>query len=265
MIKNFLFSLALFSSLSAKATTRLLLIGGGDYPLETLQRMMDWAPSHSQQVLLLSWATDDTAYSLEHLTHSFSQLGKKAPTVIFAPPYPEHPSFSKSEFLNQLQQVGSVMISGGDQNTLMDRLESDPDFSPALHAAFQRGVVFAGNSAGTAAAPTTMLTGNGDFETIKADAVETRSGLGFLKHTLIDQHFIARRRQNRLLSLLQTSTERLALGIDEDCTLAITDERSIEVIGPGMAMSFDNQQSRSKIKTQLHYPGDIFSWPLDDT
>lgn len=264
MIKNFVLAALVLFSLSAFSTTRLLLIGGGDYPPETLQRMIDWAPAHSDQVLLLSWATDDTAYSLEHLTESFSALKEKAPPVIFAPPYPSHPDFSKTEFLNLLKKVGSVMISGGDQNTLMDHLESDPDFIPALQEAFQRGVVFAGNSAGTAAAAATMLTGKGDFEIIQAHAVETRKGLGLLKNTLIDQHFIARKRQNRLLSLLQTSQERLALGIDEDCTLAITDEKFIEVIGPGMAMSFDNRESRSKIETQLLYPGELFSWPPDD-
>jgi len=137
-------------------------------------------------------------------------------------------------------------------------LESDPDFIPALHEAFQRGVVFAGNSAGTAAASKTMLTGNGDFEVIEADAVETALGIGFFSHVIFDSHFIARKRQNRLLSVLQTSQERLAFGIDEECTLAIEDNRKVTVIGPGKAMSFDNRESRHQIVTHLLYPGDTF-------
>jgi cyanophycinase len=153
------------------------------------------------------------------------------------------------------------MISGGDQVVLMERLKSDPDFLPALHEAYQRGVVVAGNSAGTAAASQTMLTGEGDFEVIGANKVEVAQGIGFLGNLIIDQHFIARKRQNRLLSVLQTSQERFAFGIDEDCTLAIENEKNVTVIGPGMAMSFDNREARSKIITHLLFPGDTFVIP----
>lgn len=252
----FLVFLALNSTGLAK--TKLLLIGGGDYPKETLQLMAKWAGGKKSKIMILSWATDDTQYSLEHLQESFSELGEEAPSEIIAPPYPGHDNFSKEFFLNTLKEVGGVMISGGDQVVLMERLNSDPDFLPALHEAYQRGVVFAGNSAGTAAASKTMLTGEGEFNVIDPAKVELSTGIGFLDNVIIDQHFIARKRQNRLIAVLQASQERIAYGIDEDCTLAIEDERKATVIGPGMAMSFNNQEERTRIITELLYPGDTF-------
>lgn len=244
------------------ASTKLLLIGGGDYPTETLKQMVKWSGGNRPKVMLLSWATDDTEYSLEHLTESFSALGEEAPSEIITPRYPEHEDFSKEEFLKALKTVGGVMISGGDQVVLMERLKSDPDFLPALHEAYQRGVVFAGNSAGTAAASKTMLTGEGEFNVIGENKVEVKEGIGFLTNLIIDQHFLARKRQNRIISVLLNSQERFAFGIDEDCTLAIEDEKKVSVIGPGMAMSFDNREARGKIVSHLLFPGDTFEIPV---
>jgi len=249
---------AIFLGKQSFSSTKLLLIGGGDYPQETLKLMAKWAGGKKAKIMALTWATDDTEYSLEHLQDSFSELGEEAPEQIIAPPYPGHDNFSKKEFLKLLKEVGGVMISGGDQTVLMERLRSEPEFLPAIHEAYQRGVVFAGNSAGTAAASQTMLTGEGNFEVIGPGETEVATGIGFLKNVIIDQHFVARRRQNRLMSVLQTSEERLAFGIDEDCTLAIEDERKVSVIGPSIALSFDNREHRHKFVTHILYPGDTF-------
>lgn len=246
----------------AFASTKLLLIGGGDYPTETLRQMAKWAGGNRPKIMILSWATDDTEGAFEHLKESFSLLGDEAPSEIICPPYPGNEDFSKEEFLDALKTVGGVMISGGDQVVLMERLKSDPDFLPALHEAYQRGVVFAGNSAGTAAASKTMLTGEGEFNVIGENKVEVKEGIGFLKALIVDQHFLARKRQNRLISVLLNSEERFAFGIDEDCTLAIENERKVSVIGPGMAMSFDNREARGKIVSHLLFPGDTFEIPV---
>jgi cyanophycinase len=220
--------------------------------------MAKWAGGKNAKIMALTWATDDTEYALQHLQESFSELGEEGPSEIIAPAYPGHDDFNKEEFLKLLKEVGGVMMSGGDQVVLMERLNSDPDLLKGVQEAYKRGVVFAGNSAGTAAATETMLTGEGEFDVIDPNKVELSKGLGFLKDLLIDQHFIARKRQNRLLSVLQASKERMAFGIDEDCTLVFEDETKVRVIGPGMAMSFDNRESRSKIITHLLYPGDTF-------
>jgi len=254
--------IGLFLISPALGNTKLLLIGGGDYPTETLKLMAKWAGGNQPKIMILSWATDDTEGAFEHLKESFSLLGNEAPSEIICPAYPDHEDFSKEEFLKALKTVGGIMISGGDQVVLMERLKSDPDFLPALHEAYQRGVVFAGNSAGTAAATKTMLTGEGEFNVIGENKTEVKEGIGFLTNIIIDQHFIARKRQNRLISVLLTSEERFAYGIDEDCTLAIENEKQVTVIGPGMAMSFDNREARSKIVTQLLFPGDTFEIPV---
>ena len=51
---------------------------------------------------------------------------------------------------------------------------------------------------------------------------------------VIDQHFTARRRMNRLLSVMSEEgrMERWAIGVDEDCAVCVTDNHLVEVLGP---------------------------------
>ncbi len=45
--------------------------------------------------------------------------------------------------------------------------------------------------------------------------VETKRGFGLVKNAVLDQHFIRRKRLNRLLSVFSQCKEYYAVGIDE--------------------------------------------------
>lgn len=97
------------------------------------------------------------------------------------------------------------------------------------------GVAFGGTSAGTAAMSRLMLTGEGDFTRIDASTVATREGLGLLPGVIVDQHFLRRRRENRLFALVLAHPGLLGVGVDEDAALVV--EGSIgEAVGPGPVM-----------------------------
>jgi cyanophycinase len=88
-----------------------------------------------------------------------------------------------------------------------------------------------------------MLTGNGDFTKITAANVELVQGLGFVTEAILDQHFVARSRHNRLLSVVLENPALLGIGVDERTTVRIGPDRILEVLGDGVVVVYDARGS----------------------
>ncbi|MEJ2204672.1 MAG: Type 1 glutamine amidotransferase-like domain-containing protein [Gemmatimonadota bacterium] len=93
---------------------------------------------------------------------------------------------------------------------------------------WQEGAVVAGSSAGAAMMSRIMIAGGSSAEAVthgvapdgEGEGVVIRSGMGFLPHAIVDQHFLARGRIGRLLvAVLATDSLPLGLGIDENTAL----------------------------------------------
>src|SRR6185369_16866409 len=67
--------------------------------------------------------------------------------------------------------------------------------------------------------------------------IEITEGLGLIEHVIIDQHFIARSRYNRLISALHDYPGFLGIGIDES-TAIIVDHKQIRVVGESQVLVF---------------------------
>ena len=111
----------------------------------------------------------------------------------------------------------------------------------ALHDAFVHGATIGGTSAGAAVMPEQMMTGNqlkGDktyhetFDKIIAGNIEFQQGLGLVDSVVIDQHFIVRSRNNRLISALAKYPSYTCIGINE-ATAIIIHGKKVEVTGQG--------------------------------
>ena len=159
--------------------------------------------------------------------------------IEFSPPAWEMDK-QKSAFLNQLDRATGVFFTGGDQNRIMDVLR-DESLLTQLQKQYHAGIVFGGTSAGTAIMSHTMIRGDNGDDVIDPSSVPSRPGLGLLTDLIVDQHFIKRRRENRLLSLLLTSKETLGVGIDEGTALGIEDGRYAKVLGPKQVMVIDKE------------------------
>jgi cyanophycinase len=106
---------------------------------------------------------------------------------------------------------------------------------------------------------------------IKQENVVTAQGLGFLASVIVDQHFIRRKRHNRLLSLVLENPALLGIGIDEstaiivepDSTFRVIGDRSVMVLDAGAAAGIRANASGNMGVTgvQLHLllPGDRFN------
>jgi cyanophycinase len=77
------------------------------------------------------------------------------------------------------------------------------------------------------------------FTFVKAKNIETIEGLGFLENEIIDQHFVARKRHNRLLSMALEHPRLLGIGIDESTAIEVKPDRTFEVMGEGTVVVYD--------------------------
>jgi cyanophycinase len=102
--------------------------------------------------------------------------------------------------------------------------------------------VVGGTSAGAAALSKVMLTGDADLESLSSGKTVTIDGLGLLTQVIVDQHFVRRQRQNRLMSLVLDMPTLVGLGIDE-ATAAIVDGDTVSVLGRSAVVMIDARKA----------------------
>jgi cyanophycinase len=77
------------------------------------------------------------------------------------------------------------------------------------------------------------------FGTIARDNVVTAPGFGFTDAMIVDQHFLRRRRHNRLMSVALEFAPHLAVGIDESTALIVEPDGQWRVAGESVAVIYD--------------------------
>ncbi|HQR45655.1 MAG TPA: cyanophycinase, partial [Thermoanaerobaculia bacterium] len=131
-----------------------------------------------------------------------------------------------------------VFFGGGDQIRITDALLDTP-VGRAIAEAFGRGAVIGGTSAGTACQSDPMITGEGDFTVLRTKSVELVRGLGFFPGVVVDQHFVKRQRENRLLSVILEHPDLLGVGVDEETAIWVRPDRTFRVMGRSSVVVLD--------------------------
>jgi cyanophycinase len=147
---------------------------------------------------------------------------------------------------DMVRRARGIWFAGGDQRRITEALLGTA-VGRAVVEAWQRGAVVGGTSAGTACQSPLMITGDGDFTVLTAANVELWPGLGLFKGVILDQHFVARQRQNRLISVVLEHPDLLGVGIDEATAVWLRPDDTFRVLGNGWVMVFD--ASGSTIRT----------------
>jgi cyanophycinase len=247
-------ALALLSCDIAVAKERLVLLGGGPRPPAALARFAEWAGGRKARILVIAWASSDPQESFDSLRDGFAPY--RPDHMDLAPSPPLGPG-AKSDLSRQIERATGIFFGGGDQGRIMDVLR-DTSLLDVLRARYGAGVVFGGTSAGTACMSSLMITGDGDFTVIDAEAVGVRTGMGLLPNVILDQHFIKRQRQNRLFGLILRHPGRLGLGIDEGSAMVVRDNRHAEVMGETPVMVVDGRDEPGALVVTLLRPGDRY-------
>ena len=219
----------------------LVIVGGGEDRTGdrvVLRRIVELAGGAEARLVVLGTATtvpDDVGPMYDR---AFDGIGVKE--VVFLP-CASREEANDPRTVDAIDNATGVFFTGGDQ-TRIAAVFGGSDADVALHAAWERGVVVAGTSAGAAMMSTTMILGGG--EQIPTNNVRTGPGLGFVSGLVVDMHFAERGRIARLLAVVAMFPHELGLGIDEDTAVVVQDTR-FEVIGSGAVAVVDAGRATS--------------------
>ncbi|WP_299211568.1 cyanophycinase [uncultured Aquimarina sp.] len=226
------------------AKGKLFIIGGGKRPKELVQELIHISKLDKEHyAVILPMASQEPDSAIFYARKQFTDLGIKATQV-------KGFNFKKGEeqstWIEIIKKAGLIYIPGGDQTRFMNSIINTPLYT-AVHEAYQNGATIAGTSAGAAIMGDKMITGiehkhpeyTGDFKTIEADNIEITKGMGFLKNTIIDQHFIKRMRMNRLISTALENPYQIAIGIDES-TAIVVEGKQVRVVGVSQVIILKN-------------------------
>lgn len=144
----------------------------------------------------------------------------------------------------RLEDVDAVFMTGGNQLILAGVVTRTP-FGAAMHAAYARGAVVGGTSAGASAVSEHMVAFGDEGDTPRQGNAGLAAGLGLLRGAVVDQHFDQRTRYGRLLALVARSPSLLGIGVDEDTAAVIRGERVLDVVGSGCVFVVDGSNVRS--------------------
>ncbi len=251
----------------------LFIIGGGNRSDELMRQMISVAGLNQADyigVLPMSSEEPDSGYL--YFKESMEPLCRNA---IVNLNFTESTVNNKQK-LDSLAHAKLIFITGGDQSRFMKIVLHTPVYD-AVRLAYTNGATIAGTSAGAAVMSRQMITGNqllGDttyyatFRQLIKNNIEFKEGLGLLDSAVIDQHFVARSRYNRLLSALEKFPSYDCIGIDE-ATAIIVHNKKVTVAGDGQVLLFTrpvgimaNEKGLIKLKDlqmSIFTAGDVFS------
>lgn len=235
---------------SAARATRgtLFIVGGGPQPDTLVRQFVDLAGGAGKaRIVVFAMASSDGLASGEEKAQDLRKLGADARNI-----FVKHDQADTDSIARMLDGVTGVWFGGGDQVLLANALRGTRT-ERAIHARYAAGAVIGGTSAGAAVMSTPMITGeerrpgalrppsdtSDHFLSIDRGNIITEAGFGLLTDAIVDQHFVRRRRHNRLMSLVIEGPVHLGVGIDESTALIVHPDGKWSVAGASVALVYD--------------------------
>jgi len=246
MKKNLLSAiiLILFYSISILPQTKgnLVIIGGGDKPKYVTQKIIDLAGGKDAKIIIIPNASSEPIESGEYNLDEFIKMGCTNVSYLYC----NRKEADQDSIIKKLNGVTGIFFGGGDQ-AFLTRDFLGTKLLNAIKKIYENGGVISGTSAGAAVMSEVMITGNElknkdstyIFITIERGNVENTEGFGFLNTVIIDQHFIKRKRLNRLISMVLEKPDLIGIGIDEETSIVVNPDETFEVLGENQVMIFN--------------------------
>ncbi len=213
----------------------LVIVGGGGTTEAIQQKALALARGKETRVVVLPQASE-RADRGEETAQMWRDAGAAAVTNLS--------DLADGERARRLiAEADLLWFGGGDQSLLMRDLRA-AGLVELVRERAAAGVVCGGTSAGAAVMSNVMITGDGKDELVRicAQVTATSEGLGLLPGAIVDQHFLARQRTNRLVAAVLDHPELVGVGIDERTALVVVGGRG-EVVGEGQVVFFDARRA----------------------
>jgi len=157
----------------------------------------------------------------------------------------------KEEVLKRVEEADVVMFTGGDQLRLTSLLGGTRFHKILLEKYQNEEFIYAGTSAGAAAASQSMIYQGASKEALLKGEIKITSGLGFIDDVIVDTHFVQRGRIGRLFQAVVTNPVVLGIGLGEDTGLLITGGTKMEAVGSGLVILVDGTQIKNTNLTDV--------------
>lgn len=205
-----------------------------------LKRILDESKhNHNSRIEIITTASKVPREVGPEYIKAFHYLGAENVDALYIE---KREQASEEEFLNRLRKADVVMFTGGDQLRLTSILGGTPFHDILLDKYKNEAFIYAGTSAGAAAASNAMIYQGSSQEALLKGEIKITSGLGLINDVIIDTHFVQRGRTGRLFQAVVTNPKVLGIGLGEDTGLLIKDGIHMEAIGSGLVILVDGHK-----------------------
>ncbi len=224
----------------------LVIIGGGSRPLYVMEKIVELAGGADCRMMVIPMASADPVDTGEYQSGQLRDVGcPEIDVLIF-----DRESADSDEVVARLDGITGIFFSGGVQGRLLDHMAGSR-LLERVREIYMNGGVLSGTSAGAAVMSQVMITGDENhplsedytFEIISAGNVVTVEGFGFVTNAIIDQHFVVRKRHNRLISLVLENPSLVGVGIDEATAIVMPTPDELWVLGESIAVIYDASEA----------------------
>jgi cyanophycinase len=230
----------------------LVIVGGGPIPEVIDRRFLQLAGGTNARIVVLPMASESGAESGASRAAAFRKLGAASAVSMQL----ERKDVGADSVARILGQATGIWFPGGDQNRLTAAIIGTAVLD-SIRSRYRNGAVVGGTSAGAAVMSDPMISGDerrpggsrppadssDNWLTIDRDDVILVPGFGLLPDVTVDQHFLRRRRHNRLISVVLERPTIVGIGIDESTALVVSPSGPWEIIGASQAVIYDARKA----------------------
>ena len=219
--------------MAAAQSGALVVVGGGGTGPEIIAKTLSLAGGKDAVVVVLPQSSAVADAGVSSVKMWLDAGAREAARIAF-----DDPNAAAA-----LRRATLIWMPGGDQNRFMKAIEGT-GLADVIRERHRAGVTVGGTSAGAAVLAEAMFTGDADLKSLTSGATATAKGLALWPEALIDQHFLKRQRDNRLISAVMDRHRRsIGVGIDE-ATAVVVQGKSLEVIGKSSVVVIDARDAK---------------------
>jgi len=226
----------------------LFIIGGGDRPDYMMKKFVELSGGANSSILIIPFASSDPVETGKRQSEEMKKNGASESDYLS-----DSTNIDSIENLEKIKKATGIFFSGGDQNKLTKLFLRSKAYDLIMKK-FKEGIIIGGTSAGAAIMSKIMITGyekkelkDNPFARIKKETVCVLEGFGFIDWAIVDQHFVMRKRHNRLISVVLENPSKIGIGIDEATAIIVnSSKKSFKVIGESGVIVYDARKAKIK-------------------
>ena len=233
----------------------LIIVGGGGMPKVIFDRFFEAAGGRDAKLVVVPTAGSGAEY--DESTSSVKMFKKAGATNVHLLHTRDTKVADSEEFVAVLRDARAVWFGGGRQWRLADAYLGTKT-EATFHDVLKRGGVIGGSSAGATIQASYLVRGAPEGNQIMMSPGHEQ-GFAYIRNSAIDQHLLARKRENDMLPVIRKHPHLLGIGIDESTALYVRGNTA-EVIGKSKVLFYDIALEKTvgkKFYTTLD-PGDRF-------